>query len=179
MENDIDQIIITEAEVNARIHEMAMQISNDYQGKHLLVVGVLKGAVLFLSELVRKITIPMEFDFIAVSSYGTSTRSSGVVRMLKDLDEDISGMDILIVEDIIDTGLTLKYLMENISSRHPASLRLCSLLSKPERRKVEITADYVGFEVPDKFVVGFGLDYNEKYRNLPYIGVLKEHIYSS
>jgi hypoxanthine phosphoribosyltransferase len=173
MHDKIDRVLITEAEIEKRIAEIGTAITADYQGKDLIVVCVLKGAFMFLSSLVKKIDLPVSIDFIAVSSYGSSTKSSGVVRFLKDLNESIEGRHVLIVEDIVDTGLTLHYLADNLLSRRPASVKICTLLSKPSRRQVEVEVDYIGFDVPDYFVVGYGLDYSEIYRNLPDICVLK------
>ncbi len=177
MINDIEKILISENELQERIREMGNEITADYEGKEILMIGVLRGAVIFMSDLARAIKVPVAIDFMAVSSYGASTSSSGVVRILKDLDEDVEGKNLLIVEDIIDSGLTLKYLLENLKSRNPASIKLCTLLNKPERRKVSVDIDYNGFMVPDEFVVGYGLDYAEKYRNLPFIGILKPEVY--
>ncbi|MFO7295080.1 MAG: hypoxanthine phosphoribosyltransferase [Clostridia bacterium] len=168
----VGRILIDEQTLMRRIAEMGEQITRDYQGKDLVLVGILKGSVLFLADLVKHIKLPLVMDFMAVSSYGSSTRSSGVVRILKDLDEEIEGKDVLIVEDIIDTGLTLNYLTELLLSRNPKSLKICCCLDKPSRRKVPVKVDYVGFSIPDEFVVGYGLDYAERYRNLPYICVL-------
>lgn len=175
--NDIGRILIDEETLQKRVKELGRQITEDYRGKDLVIIGILKGAVLFLADLAKEIKLPLSIDFMAVSSYGSSTRSSGVVRFLKDLDEEIEGRDVLIVEDIIDTGLTLHYLMKNLLSRKPKSLKICCCLDKPSRRTVDIKAEYVGFEIPDEFVVGYGLDYAEKYRNLPYICVLNPEIY--
>jgi hypoxanthine phosphoribosyltransferase len=155
-----------------RIAELGEEISADYAGRDLLLVGVLKGAVFFMADLMRGLTIPCEIDFMAISSYGDSTDSSGVVRILKDLDINIEGRDVLVVEDIIDSGLTLSYLMRNLEAREPASLEICALLTKPERREIEVPVRYVGFEIPNRFVIGYGLDFGERYRNLPYVGVL-------
>lgn len=177
MINDVESVLISEEKLAARIKELGEQITADYAGKEILAIGVLRGAVLFMADLTRAIKVPVAIDFMAVSSYGAGTSSSGVVRILKDLDEDIEGKHVLIVEDIIDSGLTLSYLLENIKSRKPASLKLCTLLNKPERRKAEVHIDYNGFTVPDYFVVGYGLDYAEKYRNLPFIGILKPEVY--
>ncbi len=174
MKTRFDEIIVEENQIRSRISELAAQISADYQGKDPLLVCVLKGAVFFMADLAREITVPCELDFMAVSSYGSATDSSGVVRILKDLDANIEGRNVMIVEDIIDSGLTLSYLRKNLHARNPASVEVCSLLTKPSRRKVDIACKYVGFEVPDKFVVGFGLDYMEKYRNLRFIAVLPE-----
>lgn len=177
MINDIEKILISENELQERIKTMGSEITADYKNKEILMIGVLRGAVIFMSDLARAIKVPVAIDFMAVSSYGASTSSSGVVRILKDLDEEVEGKNLLIVEDIIDSGLTLKYLLENLKSRNPASVKLCTLLNKPERRKVNVDIDYNGFMVPDEFVVGYGLDYNEKYRNLPFIGILKPEVY--
>ena len=177
MLEDIESVLIDQPQLQRRLVELGEQLTQDYQGRDLLLVGVLKGAVVFLVDLARSINMPLEFDFMAISSYGASTRSSGVVRILKDLDESIEGKDVLIVEDIIDTGLTIKYIMENLATRNPASLQVCTLLDKQGARQVEVEADYVGFQIPNRFVVGYGLDYAERYRNLPYIGVLKPAVY--
>jgi len=166
------RILIDERKIENRVKALGAQITADYIDKDLIVIGILKGAVLFMADLVKKIDIPLSIDFMAVSSYGKSTRSSGIVRILKDLDEEIEGRDVLIVEDIVDTGLTLKFLAENILSRNPKSLKVCCLLDKPSRRKVAVDVDYVGFEISDEFVVGYGLDYAQKYRNIPFIGVI-------
>jgi hypoxanthine phosphoribosyltransferase len=168
----IGEIIVQADELQHRIKEMAAEISRDYEGKDLLLIGVLKGAVFFLSDLMRHLDIPCEVDFMAVASYGSSTDSSGVVRILKDLDAPLEGRHVLIVEDIVDSGLTLQYLMRTLEARGPASLEVCALLTKPERRKVEMPSRYVGFEIPDKFAIGYGLDYAERYRNLPYVAAL-------
>jgi hypoxanthine phosphoribosyltransferase len=168
----IGEILVQADELQHRIKEMAAEVSRDYAGKDLLLIGVLKGAVFFLSDLMRHLDIPCEVDFMAVASYGSSTDSSGVVRILKDLDAPLEGRNVLIVEDIVDSGLTLQYLMRTLEARGPASLEVCALLTKPERRKVEMPARYVGFEIPDKFAIGYGLDYAERYRNLPYVATL-------
>jgi hypoxanthine phosphoribosyltransferase len=173
-EPEIGEILVQADQLKHRIRELGEQISRDYEDKDLLLVGVLKGAVFFLSDLMRHISIPCEVDFMAVASYGSATDSSGVVRILKDLDAAIEGRDVLIVEDIVDSGLTLKYLLRNLGARGPASLEVCALLTKPERRKVELRAAYVGFEIPNKFVIGYGLDFAERYRNLPYVAALVE-----
>src|ERR1041384_8049970 len=170
----IGEILVEADALNERVRELGEQVSRDYEGRDLLMVGVLKGAVFFLSDLMRHISIPCEVDFMAVASYGSATDSSGVVRILKDLDAAIEGRDVLIVEDIVDSGLTLKYLLRNLGARGPASLEVCALLTKPERRKVELRAQYVGFEIPDKFAIGYGLDVAERYRNLPYVAALTE-----
>ena len=177
MLKDVERILITSEEIGARVRELGQQITNDYAGQEILMIGVLRGAVIFMADLTRSIKRPMDIDFMAITSYGLSTNSSGVVRIIKDLDEVVEGRHILIIEDIIDSGLTLNYLVDNIKSRKPASVRICTLLSKPDRRKVNVTVDYNGFIIPDHFVVGYGLDYAGKYRNLPFIGVLKPEIY--
>lgn len=177
MLNDIQKVLISQEELAARIEAMGAEITADYQDREILMIGVLRGAVIFMADLARAIKVPVAIDFMAVSSYGSSTESSGIVRILKDLDEEVEGKHLLIVEDIIDSGLTLKYLLENLKSRKPASIKICTLLNKPERRKAEVDITYNGFIVPDEFVVGYGLDYAEKYRNLPFIGVLKPEVY--
>jgi hypoxanthine phosphoribosyltransferase len=177
--DDIKEVLVSQEALAARIREMGEQISADYADESILMVGVLRGAVIFMADLARAISRPVTIDFIAVSSYGASTSSSGVVRIIKDLDEDIAGRHVLIVEDIIDSGLTLKYLYDNLLSRNPASVKICTLLSKPSRRKVDVPVAYNGFTIPDYFAVGYGLDYAEKYRNLPYVGVLKPEAYNS
>lgn len=178
MLQDIERVLLSEEELRQRVRELGEEISKEYAGKEILMIGVLRGAVMFMADLARAIDVPVMIDFMAVSSYGTSTSSSGIVRILKDLDEEVAGKHVLIVEDIIDSGLTLSYLVDNIKSRQPASVRICTLLNKPERRKVELEVNYNGFTVPDEFVVGYGLDYAEKYRNLPFIGILKPAIYA-
>jgi hypoxanthine phosphoribosyltransferase len=177
VKNDIKEILFTPAQLDEKITELGYQISKDYQGKDLLMIGVLKGANVFMSDLMRKIDTSVKIDFMAVSSYGLSTQSSGVVRIIKDLDSSIEGKDVLVIEDIIDTGLTLHYLYDNLLSRKPNSLKICTLLDKPERRKVDIHVDYKGFDIPDEFIVGYGIDYSEQYRNLPYIAILKREVY--
>ena len=177
MHNDVEKVLISTEELQKRIAEMGKQISSEYAGEEILMIGVLRGAVLFMADLARAIDLHVAMDFMAVSSYGAGTTSSGVVRILKDLDESIEGRHVLVVEDIVDSGLTLNYLLENLKSRKPASIKLCTLLNKPERRKVEVKIDYNGFDVPDYFVIGYGLDYAERYRNLPYIGILKPEVY--
>ena len=179
MHQDIDHILVSEEELQAKVAELGAQISADYEGKDLLLVSILKGAVVFMADLMRAVSIPCGIDFMVVSSYGgANTSSTGLVKIIKDLDQDLSGKDVLFVEDILDTGITLSHLMPMLQMRKPNSLRLCTILSKPSRRKADIEPDYCGFEVPDEFVVGYGLDYDEKYRNLPYVGVLKPEIYS-
>ena len=175
----IEEILIPENQIQKKVEQLGEQISRDYQGKELFCIGVLRGAIIFLADLARFIKVPMVIDFISISSYGISTESSGVVRILKDLDENIENKDVLIVEDIIDTGLTLDYLLRMLRSRKPASLKVCTLLNKKERKKIDIPIDYYGFDIPDKFVVGYGLDYNGLYRNIPYILVLKSEYYNN
>ncbi|MDO7788397.1 hypoxanthine phosphoribosyltransferase [Desulforamulus aquiferis] len=177
MHPHVEKILLDEAQIKERVLQLGQQISQDYKGESILMVGILKGAMIFLADLVRNIDVTTYFDFMAVSSYGAGTVSSGAVRILKDLDKSIEGRHVIIVEDIVDTGLTLQYLVENMKSRGPASLKICTLLDKPSRRKVDVQIDYNGFSIPDEFVVGYGLDYGEKYRNLPYIAVLKPEIY--
>jgi hypoxanthine phosphoribosyltransferase len=177
MLHSVGRILIDEQTLKKRVQEMGKEITRDYQGKDLVLVGILKGAVIFMADLAKEIKLPLAMDFMAVSSYGRSTHSSGVVRILKDLDDEIEDKDILIVEDIVDTGLTLNYLADNLLSRKPRSLKVCCFLDKPSRREAKVKVDYIGFNIPDEFVVGYGLDYAEKYRNLPYICVLDdEHI---
>ncbi|HEY5548811.1 MAG TPA: hypoxanthine phosphoribosyltransferase [Coriobacteriia bacterium] len=177
MHPDVESVIISEEQIRERVAELGQQISRDYEGDSVLLVAVLRGAVLFVADLARAIDIPVELDFMAVSSYGSSTKSSGVVRILKDLDEQIEGRHVLVVEDILDTGLTLKYLLKNLASRKPASLEVVTLLSKEGKQRVPISCKYIGFSVPDEFVIGYGLDYAERYRNLPYVGVLRPAAY--
>ena len=170
----IGEILVPEQRLAERVRELAAEISRDYAGRDLLLVGVLKVAVFFLSDLMRHLEVPVEVDFMAVASYGSATKSSGVVRILKDLDAVIEGRDVLIVEDIVDSGLTLQYLLRNLAGRDPRSLEVCALLTKPERQKVELPTRYVGFEIPNRFAIGYGLDYDERYRNLPYVAALAE-----
>lgn len=177
MNDAIKEIILTEEKIKARVKELADEITGDFPEGNTLFIGVLKGSVIFVSDLMRSMNVDVTMDFMAVSSYGMSSKTSGIVRILKDLDFDIENRDVVIVEDIIDTGTTLKYLYEYLKARNPKTLKICCLLDKPERRKVDIKADYVGFSIPDAFVVGYGLDYAEKFRNLPYIGILKEEVY--
>jgi hypoxanthine phosphoribosyltransferase len=174
LESAVGEVLIDAGTLNGRIAELGEEISEDYQGRDLLLIGVLKGAVFFMADLMRRLTIPCEVDFMAISSYGASTDSSGVVRILKDLDINIEGRHVLVVEDIIDSGLTLSYLMRNLESREPASLEVCALLTKPERREIDVPVRYVGFEIPNRFVIGYGLDFGERYRNLPYVAVLSD-----
>lgn len=178
METDIKEILLSEEEIQAKIRELGRVITNDYQGKNPLVICVLKGAAPFMSDLIKRITIPIEVDYMAVSSYGASTESSGEVRIVKDLDASVEGRHILIVEDIIDSGLTLSYLIDILHRRKAESVKVVTLLDKPHRRTVHLKPDYCGFLVPDEFVVGYGLDYAERYRNLPFIGILKPEVYS-
>ncbi|HSB39612.1 MAG TPA: hypoxanthine phosphoribosyltransferase [Gaiellaceae bacterium] len=172
----IGEILIDEETLAARVAELGAEVSADYEGRDLLLIGVLKGAVFFMADLMRHLTVTCEVDFMAISSYGDATDSSGIVRILKDLDINIEGREVLVVEDIIDSGLTLSYLIRNLESREPASLEVCALLTKPARREIDVPVRYVGFEIPNKFVVGYGLDFAERYRNLPYVGVLDEHL---
>jgi hypoxanthine phosphoribosyltransferase len=176
-EGDIERVLITDEEIQGKIRELGDRITEDYQGKELLLVGVLKGAFVVMADLSRYIRLPLQFDFMAVSSYGAATKTSGVVRILKDLDHDIEGHDVLLVEDIVDSGLTLAYLLRNLRARRPASLEVCALLRKPEVQRVALDIRYEGFEIPPEFVVGYGLDYGEKYRNLPYVATLKPEAY--
>jgi len=175
--NDLQQILLSEEVIAKRVKELGEQISRDYSGCDLVVVGILKGALVFMADLIRHLSIPVIMDFAVVSSYGTATKTSGVVRILKDLDQPIEGKHVLIVEDIIDTGLTMHYLINNFKARKPLSVKVCTLLDKPSRREVDIVPDYCGFSIPDHFVVGYGLDYAEYYRNLPQVGVLKPEVY--
>ena len=169
-----EEILITEEQIRKRVDELGAQITKDYEGKNLLLIGILKGSVPFMADLMRRIDTDVEIDFMSVSSYGSTTKSSGVVRILKDLDNSIEGKNVLIVEDIVDSGLTLSYIKKHLLGRKPASLKVCTFLDKPSRRKVEFTPDYCGFEVGDKFIVGYGLDFDQKYRQLPYISWIKE-----
>ncbi len=177
MRADLEKVLIPENELQAKIRELAAQIDADYAGRDILLVGVLKGAVMVMADLARALHSPVSMDWMAVSSYGSGTQSSGVVRILKDLDADIMGRDVLIVEDIIDSGLTLSWLMSNLESRGPASLEVCALLRKPDAAKIDIDVRYVGFDIPNEFVIGYGLDYAERYRNLPFVGTLAPHVY--
>ena len=178
MINDIKSVLYSEEQLQETVAELGKKISEDYRGRNLLLVSVLKGSVVFMSDLMRSITVPCEIDFMAVSSYGSGVKSSGTVRIIKDLDRDIRGYDVLVVEDILDSGKTLNYLMDVLYARNPNSIRICTLFDKPERREVDIYADYSGLTVPDEFIVGYGLDYAEHYRNLPFIGILKESVYT-
>jgi hypoxanthine phosphoribosyltransferase len=176
LEAAVGEVLIDRETLAARVAELGAEISVDYEGRDLLLIGVLKGAVFFMADLMRHLTVPCEVDFMAISSYGDATDSSGIVRILKDLDINIEGRHVLVVEDIIDSGLTLSYLIRNLESREPATLEVCALLTKPSRREIDVPVRYVGFEIPNKFVVGYGLDFAERYRNLPYVGVLDEHL---
>ena len=167
------RVLLSEQEVEKRVLEVAAQVSQDYQGKMPHLICILKGGVFFMCELAKRITVPVSLDFMSVSSYGSDTKSSGVVRIIKDLDESLKDKDVIVVEDIVDSGRTLSYLLEMLRDREPASLRLCTLLDKPDRRVIPVDVDYTGFEIPDQFVVGYGLDYNQRYRNLPYIGIVE------
>ena len=177
MDSILKEILVSEDDINKRVVELGEMITKDYIDKDLVVIGILKGAVIFMSELVKNIKLPITMDFMAVSSYGKSTVSTGEVRIIKDLDFSVEGKELLVVEDIIDTGLTLSYLIDNLKKRGANSVKVCTLLDKPDRRTVGVEVDYLGFEIPDEFVVGYGLDYAERYRNLPYIGALKEEVY--
>ena len=177
MHQDVERILFTEEQLKARVAELGAQITRDYQGKNLVVASVLRGSYIFMADLTRAIELPLSVDFMAVSSYGAGTTSSGQVEIKKDLSDPIEGKDLLIVEDILDSGNTLYYLMDVLQARKPASIRICTLMDKPDRRAKPITASYTGFTIPDAFVVGYGLDYNEHYRNLPYVGILKPSVY--
>jgi hypoxanthine phosphoribosyltransferase len=179
LHKDIQEILFSEEEIQLKVRELGKQISLDYAGRNLLVICVLKGAFIFMADLVKSMDVPLELDFMAVSSYGVSTKSSGVVKIIKDLDIPVEGRDVMIVEDIIDSGLTLSYLIDVLERRNALSIAVVTLFDKPARRTVDLEPDYKGFTLPDAFVVGYGLDYAEKYRNLPYIGVLKEEVYSN
>ena len=178
MKEDVLRVLLSEDEIREKVRELGGKITADYKNSNLMLVTVLKGAVVFLADLMRQIDVPAEIDFMVVSSYGSGVKSSGVVKIVKDLDVPLAGKDILIVEDILASGLTLSYIKELLESRGPRSIRIATLLDKPSRRKVDLQADYIGFSVPDEFVIGYGLDYDEKYRNLPYIGILKPEVYS-
>ena len=178
MLNDMESILLTEEQIRLRVMQLGTEISRDYQDKEPLFIGVLKGCFVFMADLMRQVTVPCGMDFMVVSSYGKSTNSTGAVEIIKDLSQDIQGRHLVIVEDILDTGITLSYLTRYLSNRAPASISICTLLDKPERRRADVSASYVGFTVPDAFVVGYGLDYAEKYRNLPFIGILKPEIYT-
>ena len=177
MTNDVKEILVSKEEIALKVKELGEIISRDYEGKDLLLIAVLKGVAVFMADIMRAITIPLCIDFMAVSSYGSSTKTSGVVKIIKDLDKPIEGKDVLIIEDILDSGMTLSYLKDVLKGREPNSIKICALLDKKERRQVDIEADYVGFEIPDKFVVGYGLDFNDKYRNVPDVAVLNPKAY--
>lgn len=177
MEQDIQEVLFSKEYLDQTVQELGRRISRDYEGKNLLLVSVLKGSVVFMADLMRAITIPCSIDFMAVSSYGAGVKTSGVVRIIKDLDINLEGWDLLLVEDILDSGMTLSYIREMLQQRNPKSIKLCTLFDKPERRTVDLNADYSGLNVPNEFIVGYGLDYNEKYRNLPYVGILKPEVY--
>jgi hypoxanthine phosphoribosyltransferase len=179
LDDDIEKILHTEQDIQLKVEELAAAIDADYAGREVLLVGVLKGALMVMADLARAMKSPLTLDFMAVSSYGSGTTSSGVVRILKDLDRDVTGKDIVVVEDIIDSGLTLSWLLKNLRSRGPASVEVCALLRKPEAAKVDVHVKYMGFDIPNEFVVGYGLDYAERYRNLPYVGTLKPEVYST
>ena len=178
MMDDIERVLISEEDLHNRVADLGAAISKDYEGKNLLMVSVLKGSVIFMADLMRAVTVPCEIDFMSVSSYGNGVKTSGVVKIVKDLDLNLEGKDLLIVEDILDSGKTLAYITSLLKARNPSSIRICTLLDKPERREADVYADYSGFPVPNEFVVGYGLDYAQKYRNLPYIGVLKPEVYT-
>jgi hypoxanthine phosphoribosyltransferase len=177
--DDIEEVLLSKKQLSEKVAELGARISGDYADKNLLMVGILKGSVVFMSDLIRTVTVPARIDFMSVSSYGAGAKSSGVVKIVKDLDIPLQGYDVLVVEDILDSGLTLHYIIELLRSRNPHSIKICTLLDKPYSRKAEVTTDYHGFEIPDKFVVGYGLDYAEKYRNLPFVGVLKPQVYEN
>lgn len=177
MGDDLERVLLSEEQLHARLDEIAAQVDADYAGRDLLLVGVLKGAVMVMADLARRVRVPVAMDWMAVSSYGSGTKSSGVVRILKDLDTDLTGKHVLIVEDIIDSGLTLSWLLSNLRSRGPASVEIATMLRKPDAAKVEVPVRYVGFDIPNEFVVGYGLDYAERYRNLPFVGTLAPHVY--
>ncbi len=175
---DLERVLVSEEQIRGRLAELAAEIDRDYEGRDLLLVGVLKGAVMIMADLARALHAPAEMDWMAVSSYGSGTRSSGVVRILKDLDRDIGDRDVLVVEDIVDSGLTLSWLVENLRARNPASIEVCTLLRKPDAARIDVPVRYVGFDIPNEFVIGYGLDYAERYRNLPFVGTLAAHVYA-
>ena len=175
--DDIKEVLFSEEKISSIVRDLGARISRDYEGKNLLLVSILKGSVVFMSDLIRAVTIPCGIDFMAVSSYGAGMKTSGVVKIIKDLDINLKGYDVLVVEDILDSGMTLNYILELLQSREPKSIRLCTLFDKPDRRTVKVQADYMGAVVPDEFIVGYGLDYDEKYRNLPFVGILKPEVY--
>ncbi len=178
MNSDISEYLFSETQIQERIKQLAEKITNDYRSKNPVIISILKGGFVFMADLVRQIDLPVELDFMAISSYGSGTASSGVVKIKKDIDIDISGRDVIIVEDIVDSGLSLQYIRDYIGKHNPSSIRICVLLDKPAAHKLDVTFEYVGFNIGNEFVVGYGLDYNERYRNLPYIGILKKEIYS-
>lgn len=178
MHKDCERILISEAEINAMVKGIAAKINEDYKGKSILLVGLLKGSVVFMADLMKELTVDVKIDFMCVSSYGTSTESSGRVNIVKDVSQSVEGLDVLIVEDIIDSGNTLSFILKYFEAKGVNSVKICTLLSKPDRRVVEIPVDYIGAEIPDEFVIGYGLDYAENYRNLPYVGILKRSVYS-
>lgn len=177
MDKDVKDILVSEADIKKLVAQLGRRITSDYEGKEIMVICILKGAVMFCADLIREIKVPLKLDFMAVSSYGETTESSGAVQILKDLDSSVEGRHLLIVEDIVDTGLTLRYLISILNARGPASIKTCALLDKPERRKVDVKIDYAGIEIPDAFVIGYGLDYAEDYRHLPYVAVLSPEVY--
>lgn len=179
MEQDIKQVLLSQKEILDKVIELGKQISEDYEGKNLLMVSILKGSVIFMADLMRAISIPAKIDFMSVSSYGSGTKTSGVVKIIKDLDIPLEGYDVLVVEDILDSGMTLSYILGILKDRNPRSVRICTFMDKPDRRQAPVEPDYTGFVVPDEFVVGYGLDYNEKYRNLQYVGILDPRIYDN
>lgn len=178
MLKDVESVLLSEERLNQIVTDLGARISKDYEGKNLLMVSILKGSVVFMADLMRAVTIPCSIDFMSVSSYGSGTSSSGNVKIIKDLDINLEGYDLLLVEDILDSGLTLSYVRDMLKTRNPASIRVCTLLDKPARRKADIFADYAGAEIPDAFVIGYGLDYDEKYRNLPFVGILSPRVYA-
>ena len=177
MKDSIGRILVSEQQLLEKIKELGKRITEDYQGRDLLLVSILKGSYIFMSDLIRHIDLPLSIDFMYVSSYGAGTQTTGSAKIIKDMDVDISGKDVLLVEDILDSGVTLSHVIDLLKQRHPASLKLCALLNKPDRRKIPVQLDYEGFEIPDEFVVGYGLDYDERYRNLPFVGILKREVY--
>lgn len=179
MLNDIKEVLFSKEELEKIVNRLGTEISRDYANKNLMMISVLKGSVVFMADLMRSISVPARIDFMFVSSYGSGTKSSGAVKIIKDLDLDLEGFDVLIVEDILDSGKTLSYIMETLALRNPKSVKICTMFDKPERRQVDLKADYSGSEVPDEFIVGYGLDYDEKYRNLPFIGILKPEVYEN
>lgn len=175
---DLKKVLLSEEQIKITVQELAEKINKDYEGKKLLIVIILKGSFVFAADLIRKINLPLELDFMVVSSYGAGTESSGIVKIIKDLNESVKGKNVLVIEDILDSGITLSNLLEVLKVRQPESLEICTLLNKPERRKAQVNAKYIGCDIPDEYIVGYGLDFDEQYRNLPYIGVLKEEVYN-